>query len=145
MNDTTDTNDVTLDRFGLEVLPTEVCWNLLRSSPIGRIAFVDAGEPMVFPVTHGVYGRSVVFRSGVGTKLEAAKMAHAVAFEVDEWDSATRTGWSVLARGVAETVYENDAIREFETVGVDPWLGAAEQGDWVRIRVDEISGRRLGQ
>ena len=138
------TDRTPVDRLGLEVLSADECWELLASTPIGRVAFVDAGEPVVFPVTHGVHGRSVVFRSGSGTKLEAASMAQPVAFEVDGWDDTYRTGWSVLARGVGETVYDGDEITGFAG-GNDPWLDSAAAGTWVRLRVDEVSGRRIAR
>lgn len=137
------TDRTPVDRLGLEVLSADECWELLASTPIGRVAFVDAGEPVVFPVTHGVHGRSVVFRSGSGTKLEAASMAQPVAFEVDGWDHDRRVGWSVLARGVGETVYDEDEIEAFAASGVEPWIAAAAAGTWIRLRVDEISGRRI--
>ena len=132
------------DRLGLEILSTDECWELLREAAVGRVAFVDAGEPIVLPVTHSVDGHSIVFRSGSGTKLEAAAMHHPLAFEVDGWDDTYRTGWSVLARGVGETVYDDDEITGFAG-GNDPWLDSAAAGTWVRLRVDEVSGRRIAR
>ncbi|MDZ7676111.1 MAG: pyridoxamine 5'-phosphate oxidase family protein [Acidimicrobiales bacterium] len=136
-------SDANLDRLGLEVLSPDECWQLLADAPVGRVAFVDAGEPVVFPVTHTVHGHSVVFRTGSGTKLEAAKMSQAIAFEADAWDASDRRGWSVLVRGVGETVYEDGELAELESSAAGPWLDSATQGVWVRIRADEISGRRL--
>lgn len=130
------------DRFGLEILPPDACWKLLDSTAVGRVAFVDAGEPVILPVTHSVHGHSIVFRSGAGSKLEAAAMSHPLAFEVDGWDEDRRAGWSVLARGVGETVYDDEEIESFGG-GAEPWLQAAADGTWVRLRVDEVSGRRI--
>lgn len=138
MSDTTDRN---VDRLGLEILSPDRCWELLAAAPVGRVAFVDAGEPMVLPVTHGVHGRSIVFRSGTGSKLEAAAMARPLAFEIDGWDPARRVGWSVLARGVGGTV-DDDEVAGFGA-GTEPWLTSAAGGTWVRIRVDEVSGRQI--
>ena len=132
-----------VDRLGLEVLPPEECWTLVAAAPVGRVAFVDAGEPMVLPVTHGVSGHHIVFRSGRGTKLSAVEMAPSIAFEVDHWDAAHRTGWSVLVRGVGEPVYDADEVAALEGLGIDPWLESAAGGTWVRLRVDEITGRRI--
>ncbi len=138
-----DVNPPSLDRMGLEILPPDECWRLLAASPVGRVALVDRGEPLVFPVTHGVKNHQIVFRTGSGTKLAAAEMDQILAFEVDEWDVETRRGWSVLVRGLGETVYDDDEIGELDALGVEPWLDAAVSGTWVRIRVEEISGRRL--
>ena len=131
------------DRLGLEVLSPEECWELVGSSPVGRLAFVDAGEPLILPVTHGVHGHQVVFRSASGTKLAAAQMNAPVAFEVDSWDHSSHAGWSVLVRGTAETVYDDDDIAAFEANGRGPWMESAAEGTWVRILVNEITGRRL--
>jgi uncharacterized protein len=135
--------DPTTDRLGLEVLRPDECWRRLADCAVGRIAFVDAGEPLVFPVTHAVHDHSIVFRSQRGSKLEAALMAHTVAFEADEWSRVERRGWSVLARGTATTVYEDDQIEALDSLAVQPWVDAVADGTWVRIRVDEISGRQI--
>ena len=138
-----DVNPPSLDRLGLEILAPDECWRLLAASPVGRVALVEAGEPLMFPVTHGVRNHQIVFRTGSGTKLAAAEMDRAVAFEVDGWDTVARLGWSVLVRGTGETVYDDDEIGELDALGIEPWLDAAVDGTWVRIRVTEISGRRL--
>jgi uncharacterized protein len=138
-----DDADLPQDRLGLEVLPTEQCWQLVADSPIGRVAFVDAGEPVVLPVTHGVHDHQIVFRSASGTKLSAAQQDAPVAFEVDGWDTTTHRGWSVLVRGTAEAVYDDDEIADLRAAASTPWLESARTGTWVRIRANEITGRRL--
>ena len=42
-----DARDVSLDHQGMEVLSPEECWELIKGVPVGRIAFVDAGELFV--------------------------------------------------------------------------------------------------
>jgi len=110
---------------------------------VGRIAFVDAGEPLVFPVTYVLDGHSIVFRSAAGTKLEAAWMARAVAFEIDDWNPDGRRGWSVLVRGLADAIVDDDEIADLVGLGLEPWLDAAAHGSWVRVRAEEVTGRRL--
>jgi uncharacterized protein len=132
-----------VDRLGLEVLTTDECWELITATPVGRVAFVDAGEPLILPVTHTVRDHQVVFRSAPGTKLAAAEMNVAVAFEVDGWDESSRRGWSVLVRGMGETVYDADDLDRFEAIGNEPWMDAAKGGTWVRILASEVTGRRL--
>ncbi len=133
----------TTDHLGLEVLTTEECWTLARGASIGRVAFVDAGEPAVLPVTHTIDGHHVVFRSTQGTKLWAVESGRPVAFEVDGWDARTRTGWSVLVRGTAVTVLDDDEIARLDREAVEPWLHEARHGTWVRIMPTEVTGRRL--
>lgn len=137
-----DTTSFPVDRLGLEVLPPEVCWDLIEQAEVGRIAFVDAGDPVVFPVTHALTGHRIVFRTGVGTKLEAARMARVLAFEVDYWEPAERRGWSVLVRGRGELVDDDEAER-CDELGLEPWVTSAANGSWVAINADEITGRRI--
>lgn len=132
-----------LDHQGLEVLDADTCWTLVNSTAVGRIAFVDAGEPVVFPVTHRVDGRTVVFRTSYGSKLLAASMGRPIAFEVDAWDTADRHGWSVLMRGSAEEVLEAEELDDLAHLGLEPWADAVPRTHWVRIRADEITGRRI--
>lgn len=132
-----------VDRHGLEVLPPEECWALIAATPVGRVALVDAGEPAIFPVTHAVHDHQVVFRTATGAKLSAAEMNQPLAFEVDGWDPVERHGWSVLVRGLGETVYDEAEIARLESLGDEPWLDSATEGTWVRILANEISGRRL--
>ena len=131
------------DRHGLEVIGLDECLRLLASRPYGRLAYLDAGAPAIVPVNHLVDGSSVVVRSLDGGKLGAAIFERAVAFQVDDLDFATRTGWSVLVRGRAEIIEDADAG------AYDRWLDSWAVRDgarttWVRILADEVSGRRLG-
>jgi uncharacterized protein len=129
-----------IDHQGLEVIGPEECWQLLASVPVGRVAFVDAGEPMVLPVNHAVVGHRVVFRTRPGTLLHEALMREPVAFQVDEFDRARRCGWSVLVRGVADLAEDPDTLWSTE---LDAWADGVERDDWVEIRAEEISGRRI--
>ena len=61
-----------LDHSGMAVLGMDECLDRLRSSRVGRLAFVDRGEPMIVPVNHGMDGDSVIVRTAPGSKLVAA-------------------------------------------------------------------------
>lgn len=134
------TRGTSLDHQGLEVISPEECWQLLADSPVGRVAFNEAGEPMVLPVNHAVVGHRVVFRTLRGSLLHEALMAEPVAFQVDSFDAIERTGWSVLVRGVADLAEDPQELEELE---LHPWADAVEREDWVQIRADEITGRRI--
>lgn len=133
----------TLDHSGLEILSKDECLELLASEPVGRIAFIHEGAPVVLPVNHRVEGRTVVFRTDLGSKLSAAVMERVVAFEVDSYDAATQSGWSVLLRGTAESVDDTDAVAELDRLELTPWAAAGDRQHWVRVHPDEISGRRV--
>src|SRR2546423_1491538 len=71
----------------IEVLSDRVCRELLRSHRVGRIALVDHGQPLIFPVNYAADDRALVFRTAPGIKLAEAPMSR-VAFEIDEVDVA---------------------------------------------------------
>ncbi len=107
------------DRHGLEVLGVDESLELLDSVPCGRLAYVDAGVPVIVPVNHGVDGTVLVVRSLDGGKLGAAIFEKPVAFEADDLDAATRTGWSVVVRGRAEVL--DGGVVERVAERVDSW------------------------
>ena len=132
-----------LDRRGLRVLGLDECLQLLRQAPMGRLAMVRNGEPIVLPVTHGVDEMSVVFRTTWGSKLVAAQQQSLVAFEADDSDEERRGGWSVLMTGRASIVSDPDEVQRLERLGVPMWLAVDEDTLWVRITPNEISGRAI--
>ena len=131
------------DHAGLAVLGYQECLRLAGSEPVGRIAFAHGGDIHVFPVNHCVLEGLVAFCTADGTKLGAALDASVVAFEVDRYDADQRTGWSVLVKGRAEVVTERSLQNRLRATGLRPWRSAAPRPEWVVIRPDTVTGRRL--
>lgn len=134
-----DDRQLPVDHAGMEVLPQEQCLHLAASQPVGRIAFMSDGEPIVLPVNHTLMDRFVVFRTVRGTKLNAVEKGTPMAFEVDNFDEEGQSGWSVLFRGTANELEEDD-MRELD---LPAWVEEPARDRWVRIRPDSISGRRI--
>ncbi len=131
------------DRHGLEVLSLAQCLTLLRSRPLGRLAYIDAGQPSIIPVNHLVDGSGVVIRSLSGGKLDAAVVGQPVAFQLDDHDPARGTGWSVLVRGSAMLLDDPSEVARFADE-LESWaIDDPTDATWIRIMADEISGRRL--
>jgi uncharacterized protein len=131
------------DHAGLAVLGYEECLRLAGSEPVGRIAFADGGDIHVFPVNHCVLDGLVAFRTADGTKLGAAMDGSVVAFEVDRYDADRRSGWSVLIKGRAEVVTESTLRIRLRATGLRPWRIRLPRPEWVVIRPDTVTGRRL--
>lgn len=144
MTDATSEANAPRDHGGLEVLTSDECRQLLEGEQIGRVAFLSAGEPLVMPVNYRMHAGHIVFRTTTGEKLDAARNAKSVAFEIDAWDTGAHTGWSVIVRGVSEDVYKQSEIAELKQLGLEPWADAVARDNWVRIVPDEITGRRIG-
>jgi hypothetical protein len=130
------------DHAGLEILHLGDCFRLLESVSVGRIGFISGGEVLVLPVVFLVDGQDVVFSARVGSKLASVEVGHYVAFEVDSYDAAEGTGWSVVVRGLAEVQSQTECAR-LDTLGRDAWGGPAAERAWVRIRPASITGRRI--
>lgn len=131
------------DRNGLEILTLGDALRLLESVAVGRIGFVEGDRVTILPVNHFVHGTSVLFRTAAGAKLDAAVVRRPVAFEADHWDADLRSGWSVLVRGDAEVVGEEAMVALLEARGLESWARSRHRRGWVRIRADEVTGRRL--
>ena len=131
------------DRHGLEVLPLSQCLSLLRSRPLGRLAYESAGTPVVVPVNHLVDGSTIILRTLSGGKLDTGLAGRPVAFQLDDHDPARGTGWSVLVQGRAEVVEDEELLARYDDQ-LDSWLiDEDDEATWLRIVPDEVSGRRL--
>jgi len=136
-------NEPMLDHAGLEILSPEECRTLLATTAVGRIAFLDRGDPTILPVTIGIWDGAVVFTTAPGSKLQAAIMNEPVAIEVDDWDAETHTGWSVLVKGMATVVDNGREIDSLDRLSVKSWSRPDTPKAWVRIVANEITGRRV--
>lgn len=136
-------SDPPRDHAGLEVLGYDECLRLAGSQPVGRIAFADGGDIHIFPVNHRVLDGLVAFRTADGTKLGSAAEGSIVAFEVDRYDADTQTGWSVLIKGRAELLDDGILQTRLRASGLRPWRNRVPRPEWVVIRPDTVTGRRL--
>ncbi len=121
------------------------CIELIQSTPVGRIGFVSDHGLLVLPVNHAWWEESIVFRSLEGRKLAAAAENRQVCFEVDQWDAADRSGWSVVLQGQAREVTDWAEKAQLEEIGLVPWDRDTWQTHWVRIDPTSISGRTLSR
>ena len=78
----------------MAMLPEYECWQLLQSHRprLGRLAFVDAGWPLVLPVNYLAVGTLLYIRTAPGSKLLAAAKLQQVTFEVDDVDEVREEG-----------------------------------------------------
>ncbi|MFP5309825.1 MAG: pyridoxamine 5'-phosphate oxidase family protein [Actinomycetes bacterium] len=132
-----------VDHAGLEVLTLAECVALLEEGYVGRLAFVDRGEPAILPVNYRTHHGSIVFRTAIGSKLDAAAVGRPAAFEVDGIDETYHSGWSVLLKGRLVEVDDASEVAALETLRLRPWAAAVERPYWVRLVPTEISGRRI--
>lgn len=129
----------------LEVLDEHSCLEHLHSASLGRVALRSGEDIDIFPVNYACDGPIVIYRTAAGTRLDRAPKDH-VAFEVDGWDEQSRTGWSVVLKGIALDVTSgrdpfSTQLRERKVVPLAP--GRRER--WIAIYPSAISGRRFSR
>jgi len=129
--------------MNLEELPREECLRLLqRESYVGRVGFIVEGRPMVLPVNYLAEERSLVFCTPLGTKLSHLAGGAPVAFEVDASRSLYQSGWSVVVQGTANEVVDDRELELLRRGPLKSWA-TPSSGHWIRITIEEISGRRI--
>lgn len=131
----------TNDMHPIATLPPAECWDLVRQAVVGRLAIAAPDGPDIFPVNHVVDHGSVIFRTAAGTKLIGA-VDQMVAFEVDGYDLATASAWSVVLKGYAQEIIDQDDVIDAMYLPLFPWH-AGPKGHFVRIDSGVITGRRF--
>lgn len=114
----------------------------MARTSVGRLAVDIAGSPDIFPINYLVDEGSLVFRSGAGTKLAGAVLNRHVAFEIDGYDPAERTAWSVVVKGDARPIEAMLDVYRAEGLPLFPWV-MSHKPDFVRIEPKEVTGRRF--
>ena len=127
---------------GLELLTEADALALLRTAEVGRVGVTLGALPAILPVNYRYLDGSVFFRSAAGSKVTAASSGAVVAFEVDSFDPAARTGWSVLVVGRASIVRDAACALRVLDDGLRPFADGM-RSTLVRIDPTFVSGRRI--
>ena len=132
----------------LEELDEAECLRLIASGGVGRIGYSGRYGPTVMPVNYRLYEGTIVFRTAQDSATDEdlrtgiANAEFKVAFEIDDFDTAARTGWSVLIQGSAHHVESEAERAAVAGAGVDPWAGGDRQL-FLRIIPTRVTGRRV--
>jgi nitroimidazol reductase NimA-like FMN-containing flavoprotein (pyridoxamine 5'-phosphate oxidase superfamily) len=128
----------------LVVLPADECRRLLATRRLGRIGIATGAFPLILPVNYVLDGDAIVIRTA-SPKITAAAEHTRVAFEVDDVDERTRSGWSVLVQALAEEITgarRDDLVARLHAAPGSPWA-PGEHGHWVRLIPKVVTGRRI--
>lgn len=87
-------------------LARDESWALLRGCAAGRVIYARDALPAAALVNYALVDDLIVFSAGERSKLAGLLSGQVVAFEVDDVDPATGTGWSVLVVGRSARVTE---------------------------------------
>jgi len=130
-----------LDRNGLEILERDECLRLLAGGTLGRVAITVGALPVILPVNFLLDGDRILIRTSAGTKLDAAVSNAVVAFEIDDVDVFSHTGWSVSVTGMAREVTDPGDLERVSHLPLPHW--APTDGHVIAVSTELISGRRL--
>jgi hypothetical protein len=121
-------------------LSREECLELLASKKVGRVAYCAPEGPEVLPLNYVLEGDTLLFRTSPHTALGQRLRLDVAAFQVDEVDDYTESGWSVLVRGMVAAVEYDDLPASDQRP--EPWV-AGNRGLHLRLTPRTITGRRL--
>jgi len=122
-------------------LQDDECWRLLTERAVGRVSWAGAVGQTILPVNYVVIDTEIWFRTTAHSSLSREVDELPVAFEIDEVDDFTRSGWSVLVRGTAHVVFDATSLPR-TWPGLETWPGGSHALH-VAVRPIEVTGRRL--
>ena len=115
---------------------------LLAGVPVGRLIFTVKALPVVRPVNFALVDGLIVLRTAADTTVARKVNDVIVAFEADQLDPATSSGWSVTVTGRAALVTDPTAIARYQAVPLVPWApGVRDQ--FVTITTELVEGLRV--
>jgi uncharacterized protein len=129
------------DRFLMALSHTE-CTGLLRTVQVGRAIFTFRALPAVVLITYALDRGALLMWTAADTRLAAAADNSVIAFEADEIDAATRSGWSVVVTGLAEIVRDPIERANAEALVISWAPGIRDV--LVRLPMAVVTGRRVG-
>lgn len=113
---------------GAQLLSDADAMRLLASVDYGRVVFTLTALPAIRVVNHLVDGDRIIIRTRLTSAISAAVRSAdgvVIAYEADSLDPATRTGWSVVATGLAHTLTDPDEVSHYEQL-LRPWVNHAD-------------------
>ncbi|MEV8070987.1 pyridoxamine 5'-phosphate oxidase family protein [Streptomyces sp. NPDC004684] len=132
-----------LKNDGFRSLDRPECLRLLAEVPVGRVVYTRQALPAVLPVNFTLGpDSSVLLRTSAGSDLVRAVDGVVVAFEADEFDPASRSGWSVVVTGQATVVTDPAEHERLLRTGPDSWMPIRDDV-FIRIESTMVTGRAL--
>jgi nitroimidazol reductase NimA-like FMN-containing flavoprotein (pyridoxamine 5'-phosphate oxidase superfamily) len=134
----------TVDRAEMIALTRAQCLECLQAGGIGVVAFDRGYGPELLPVTFAADADTLLFRTGISSRLAREADGQLVAFETHGLEPALHDGWSVVVRGVAAVAPPAGESLESSELTVHPWA-PGEHGIVITISLTlaQLTGRKL--
>lgn len=131
----------TAERFPrLDALNEDQAIDLLRTHQVGRVAWISAEGPVILPVAYAWREGAIGFRTADWGVLASLATATKVAFQIDDLEGPTATGWSVLVRATSAAITESTEIVGWLTLLPDPWA-PGDREMLIRLEPVSVTGR----
>ena len=117
-----------------ELIPEHLCWELLATASVGRLALSVRALPVILPVQYYLEGGRLVVCLGHHRIPERSLNDVIIAFAADAIDPVTRAGWSVQVQGRSVMPRRLD---------VDTACGQPAAGQVVQIEPGVIRGHHV--
>jgi hypothetical protein len=115
---------------------------LLASVPVGRLIFTVRALPAVRLMSFALVDGLIVMRTADDSEMARKVHDTVVAFEADELDNATYSGWSVTVIGRAALVTDPGTAARYRAVPLVPWAPGARD-TFMTITTELAEGRRV--
>jgi nitroimidazol reductase NimA-like FMN-containing flavoprotein (pyridoxamine 5'-phosphate oxidase superfamily) len=130
-------------RQQLDHLDRGQCMDLLETVGTGRLLLFEDALPIVLPVTFRLCPGDVVICVAGDGQLAAAAINTVVAFEADEFDPGSGTGWSVIVVGHASHVTAQGEMVALTENRPQPVVD--HRAHLIRLRGEKVTGSRLAR
>jgi uncharacterized protein len=117
---------------------------MLGTVQVGRLIFTINALPAVRLMNFAVVDGLIVLRTAADTTVARKVNDAIVAFEADDLDAATASGWSVMVTGRASRVTDPDLIARYRNVPLRPWA-PGERDQFLTITIEMLEGRRVSR
>ena len=115
---------------------------LLATVPVGRLIFTVGALPAVRLMNFVLADGLIVVRTAADTTVARKVNDSVVAFEADDLDAATSSGWSVIVTGRATLVTDPGLAARCQKVPLAAWA-PGERDQYVTITTELVEGRRV--
>jgi hypothetical protein len=117
---------------------------LIAETPYGRVVFTRDALPAIRPVFHLVEEGQIIVRTRITSRLTGTvrpETTVVVAYEADQIDPATHTGWAVVVTGLAHPITDPARVARYEKV-LRPWMDR-NMDSVIAIEPTMVNGIRL--
>jgi uncharacterized protein len=115
---------------------------LLAGQQVGRLIFTVGALPAVRLMNFSLVDQLILVRTAADTTVARKINGEIVAFEVDELDAATSSGWSVTVTGRAALVADAEMSARYQAMHLVPWASGLRD-QFVTISTEIVEGQRI--